>query len=127
AGLGRGTAYNGYDYQGYDVPAEQAQERFEEAETIMLKAWSGEPVDHHGKYWNLKLPMLRPRPYTRPHPVILRSSGTEGSMLALARKRRPFLMNVQSYAQTKRRVGAYPQTLAPPGPTGNEDTPPAAA
>ena len=30
AGLGRGTAYNIYDYQGYDIPAEQAQERFEE-------------------------------------------------------------------------------------------------
>src|SRR5262249_39175120 len=54
AGLGRGTAYNVYDYQGYDVPAEQAQERFEESEAIMLKAWSGQPVEHHGKYWNLK-------------------------------------------------------------------------
>jgi len=120
AGLGRGTAYNVYDYQGYDVPAEQAQERFEEAETIMLKAWSGEPVDHHGKYWNLKLPMLRPRPYTRPHPVILRSSGTEGSMLALARKRRPFMMNVQSYDETKRRMDLYRQTLRAQGMTETE-------
>src|SRR5437016_12611264 len=56
AGLGRGTAYNIYDYQGYGIPPEQAQERFEETEAIMLKAWTGGPVEHHGKYWNLKLP-----------------------------------------------------------------------
>src|SRR5262249_4722752 len=107
AGLGRGTAHNIYDYQGYDVPAEQAQERFEESETIMLKAWSGEPVEHHGKYWNLKLPMLRPRPYTRPHPFIIRSSGTEESMLGIARNRRPFMMNVQSNDVTRSRMDLY--------------------
>jgi alkanesulfonate monooxygenase SsuD/methylene tetrahydromethanopterin reductase-like flavin-dependent oxidoreductase (luciferase family) len=120
AGLGRGTAYNIYDYQGYGVPAEQAQERFEEAETIMLMAWSGEPVEHHGKYWNLKLPMLRPRPYTRPHPVIIHSSGTEESMLATARERRPFMMNVQSYDVTKRRMDLYRQTLRAQGMTETE-------
>jgi alkanesulfonate monooxygenase SsuD/methylene tetrahydromethanopterin reductase-like flavin-dependent oxidoreductase (luciferase family) len=120
AGLGRGTAYNVYDYQGYGVPPEQAQERFEEAETIMLKAWSGEPVEHHGKYWNLKLPMLRPRPYTRPYPFIIRSSGTEESMLEIARHRRPFMMNVQSYEVTKRRMDLYRQTLREQGMTETE-------
>jgi alkanesulfonate monooxygenase SsuD/methylene tetrahydromethanopterin reductase-like flavin-dependent oxidoreductase (luciferase family) len=120
AGLGRGTAYNIYDYQGYDVPAEQAQERFEESETIMLKAWSGDPVEHHGKYWNLKLPTLRPRPYTRPHPFIIRSSGTEESMLGIARNRRPFMMNVQSNDVTKRRMDLYRQTLRAQGMTETE-------
>jgi alkanesulfonate monooxygenase SsuD/methylene tetrahydromethanopterin reductase-like flavin-dependent oxidoreductase (luciferase family) len=120
AGLGRGTAYNIYDYQGYGVPAEQAQERFEEAETIMLKAWSGEPLEHHGKYWNVKLPMLRPRPYTHPHPFIIRSSGTEESMLEIARNRRPFMMNVQSYDVTKRRMDLYRQTLRAQGMTETE-------
>jgi alkanesulfonate monooxygenase SsuD/methylene tetrahydromethanopterin reductase-like flavin-dependent oxidoreductase (luciferase family) len=111
AGLGRGTAYNIYDYQGYDIPAEEAQERFEESEEVMLKAWSGEPVEHHGKYWTLKLPMLRPRPYTRPHPFIIRSSGTDESMLEIARRGQPFLMNVQSYDVTKRRMDLYRATL----------------
>jgi alkanesulfonate monooxygenase SsuD/methylene tetrahydromethanopterin reductase-like flavin-dependent oxidoreductase (luciferase family) len=86
----------------------------------MLKAWSGEPVEHHGKYWNLKLPMLRPRPYTRPHPFIIRSSGTKESMLAIARNRRPFLMNVQSYDVTKRRMDLYRQTLRAQGMTETE-------
>jgi alkanesulfonate monooxygenase SsuD/methylene tetrahydromethanopterin reductase-like flavin-dependent oxidoreductase (luciferase family) len=115
AGLGRGTAYNIYDYQGYDIPADEAQERFEEAEAIMLKAWSGAPVEHHGKYWNLRLPMLRPRPYTRPHPFIIRSAATEESMLAIARNRRPFMMNVQSHDVTKYRMDLYRQTLRAQG------------
>src|SRR5262249_55406718 len=97
-----------------------AQERFEEAEAIMLKAWSGEPVEHHGKYWKLKLPILRPRPYTRPHPFIIRSSGTEESMLAIARNRKPFLMNVQSYEVTKHRMDLYRQTLRAQGMTESE-------
>ncbi len=115
AGLGRGTAYNIYDYQGYDIPAEEAQERFEESEAIMLKAWAGGPVEHHGKYWNLKLPMLRPVPYTRPHPYIIRSSGTEDSMLEIANRLQPFMMNVQSNEVTKHRMDLYRQTLRAKG------------
>lgn len=111
AGLGRGTAYNIYDYQGYDVPPEQAQDRFEEAEAIMLKAWTGEPLEFHGKYWNLKLPMLRPRPYTQPHPYIIRSASTEASMREIAGRCQPFMMNVQSNAETRHRMDVYRQTL----------------
>src|ERR1700758_3690640 len=76
-GLGRGTAYNIYDYQGYGLDHTEAQARFEEAEAIMFKAWTGEAVDHHGRFWNLKLPMLRPRPYTLPHPTVIRSASSE--------------------------------------------------
>jgi alkanesulfonate monooxygenase SsuD/methylene tetrahydromethanopterin reductase-like flavin-dependent oxidoreductase (luciferase family) len=115
SGLGRGTAYNIYDYQGYDIPAEEAQERFEESEAIILKAWAGGPVEHHGKYWNLKLPMLRPVPYTKPHPFIIRSSGTEESLLEIAHRAQPFMMNVQTNAVTKHRMDLYRMTLREKG------------
>ena len=67
-GLGRGTAYNIYDYQGYGLDHTEAQARFEEAEAIMFQAWRGEKFEHHGRFWDIKLPMLRPLPYTKPHP-----------------------------------------------------------
>ena len=67
-GLGRGTAYNIYDYQGYGIDHTEAQARFEEAEAIMIGAWTSEAFEHHGRFWDLKLPMLRPRPFTQPHP-----------------------------------------------------------
>ena len=51
-GLGRGTAYNIYDYQGYGIDHTEAQARFEEAEAIMFEAWSGEELEHHGRFWD---------------------------------------------------------------------------
>src|SRR5260370_15280114 len=106
-GLGRGSSYNIYDYQGFGIDHHEAQERLEEAENILVTAWTGEGFSHHGKFWHLDVPMLRPRPYTQPHPVLIRAASGEASMLELARQRRPFLMNVQSMAVTSRRVDLY--------------------
>ena len=114
-GLGRGTAYNIYDYQGYGIEHREAQERLEEAEGIMRRAWTGEAFEHHGRYWDLKVPALRPLPYTRPHPVVIRGASGEASLVELARHGRPFLMNVQSLETTRHRVDLYCRTMAEAG------------
>ena len=110
-GLGRGTAYNIYDYQGYGLDHTEAQARFEEAEAIMFHAWRGEKFEHHGQFWDLKLPMLRPRPITQPHPFVIRSASSEEGMLHIARQGRPFMMNVQSNEVTRHRMDLYRRTL----------------
>ncbi len=109
-GLGRGTAYNIYDYQGYGIDPDEAQARLEEAETILFRAWTGEPFDHHGRFWTLKVPGLRPHPYT-PTPPVIRGASGEASMVALAQQGRPFLMNVQSLEVTRQRLDLYRRTL----------------
>lgn len=114
-GLGRGTAYNIYDYQGYGIDPAEAYERLIEAEEIMIKAWTTENLRHEGKYWNIRLPMLRPRPYTKPHPFIIRACSGEESMLGMARAGRPFLMNIQSNEETKRRMDLYRKTMREAG------------
>lgn len=114
-GLGRGTAYNIYDYQGYGLDHTEAQARFEEAEAIMFQAWRGEKFEHCGKFWDIKVPMLRPMPYTRPHPYVIRSASSEDGMLHIARQRRPFMMNVQSNEVTKHRMDLYRQALREQG------------
>jgi alkanesulfonate monooxygenase SsuD/methylene tetrahydromethanopterin reductase-like flavin-dependent oxidoreductase (luciferase family) len=114
-GLGRGSSYNIYDYQGFGIDHHEAQERLEEAETILLAGWTRGAFGHRGKYWNLDVPMLRPRPYSKPHPPIIRAASSEASMLELARQGRPFLMNVQSMAVTRHRVGLYRQTMREAG------------
>jgi alkanesulfonate monooxygenase SsuD/methylene tetrahydromethanopterin reductase-like flavin-dependent oxidoreductase (luciferase family) len=110
-GLGRGTAYNIYDYQGYGLDHSEAQARFEEAEAIMFAAWRGDKFEHHGRFWDLKLPMLRPRPYTQPHPYVIRSASSEEGMLHIAHQGRPFMMNVQSNEVTRHRMDLYRRTL----------------
>lgn len=114
-GLGRGTAYNIYDYQGYGIDPNEAYERLVEAEEIMIKAWTTENYRHEGKYWNLRLPLLRPRPYTRPHPHIVRACSGEESMLGMARAGRPFLMNIQTNEVTRHRMDLYRKTMRDSG------------
>lgn len=114
-GLGRGTAYNVYDYQGYGIDPKEAYERLIEAEDIMIKSWTTENYQHKGKYWDIKLPMLRPRPYTKPHPAIVRACSGEEAMLGMAREGRPFLMNIQTNETTKQRMDLYRKTMRDSG------------
>ena len=114
-GLGRGSSYNIYDYQGFGIDHREAQARLDEAEEIIVKAWTSEHFQHHGRYWDLNVPMLRPRPYTRPHPPLIRAASGEASLIELARQGRPFLMNVQSMAVTRHRVALYRATMREAG------------
>ncbi|HKF71443.1 MAG TPA: LLM class flavin-dependent oxidoreductase [Stellaceae bacterium] len=114
-GLGRGTAYNIYDYQGYGFDHHEAQERFEEAEAVMLKAWTGQAFEHRGKHFDLKVAGLRPAPYTRPHPFLIHAASGEASMVELARRGQPFLMNVQTLDVTRHRMDLYRRTMRESG------------
>ena len=106
-GMGRGTAYNIYDYLGYGIDHTEAQARFDEAEAIMRGAWTQDNFEHRGRFWTLRLPRLRPRPFTQPHPVLIRAASGEASLIELGRQGRPFLMNVQSNDETARRVALW--------------------
>ena len=114
-GLGRGTAHNIYDYHGYGLDPAEAQERLLESEEIMIKSWTTENLEHHGKYWDLWLPILRPACYTKPHPFMIRACSGEASMLDMARHGKPFLMNVQTDEVTKHRMDLYRQTMRESG------------
>jgi len=114
-GLGRGTAYNIYDYLGFGIPHEEAQARLDEAEAIILKAWKGGAFTHQGRFWQLNVPNLRPLPYTKPHPPIIRGASGEASLVELARQGRPFLMNVQSLEATRHRVALYRDAMRETG------------
>ena len=114
-GLGRGTAYNIYDYQGYGIDPAEAYERLIESEELMIKAWTTENLEHKGKFWDVRLPLLRPRPYTKPHPAIVRACASEEAMLGMANAGRPFLMNIQSNEVTQHRMDLYRKTMRESG------------
>jgi alkanesulfonate monooxygenase SsuD/methylene tetrahydromethanopterin reductase-like flavin-dependent oxidoreductase (luciferase family) len=106
-GLGRGSLVNLHEYAGYQIDPDSAQERFEEIEDILLKCWTGERVKHQGKYWNFEIPMLRPRPYTKPYPQMLRSVASEASLAAQARQGRPVLMAAATAPGAARNIDIY--------------------
>ncbi|HVY15993.1 MAG TPA: LLM class flavin-dependent oxidoreductase [Rhodopila sp.] len=106
-GLGRGSLVNLHEYSGYQIDPDSAQERFEEIEEILLRCWTQEKVTHAGKYWNFEIPMLRPRPYTKPYPQILRSVASEASLAAQARQGRPVLMAAATAPGAARNIAVY--------------------
>jgi alkanesulfonate monooxygenase SsuD/methylene tetrahydromethanopterin reductase-like flavin-dependent oxidoreductase (luciferase family) len=72
-------------------------------------------MDHQGKFFSVKLPELRPGVYTKPHPYVIRAAATEHGMQDIARRGRPFMLNVQNNAVTIARMRLYAQTLRETG------------
>jgi alkanesulfonate monooxygenase SsuD/methylene tetrahydromethanopterin reductase-like flavin-dependent oxidoreductase (luciferase family) len=114
-GLGRGSLVNTHEYAGYQIDPDSAQERFEEIEEIILKCWNGERVVHAGKYWNFEIGMLRPRPFTKPHPPLLRSVASAGSLTAMAQKGRPVIMAAATAKAAQKNVDLYRTTAKEAG------------
>jgi alkanesulfonate monooxygenase SsuD/methylene tetrahydromethanopterin reductase-like flavin-dependent oxidoreductase (luciferase family) len=114
-GLGRGSSFNIYDYQGFGIDHREAQARLDETEEILRTAWTRESFVYRGRFWNLDVPMARPRPYSKPHPPLIRAVSGEASLLELARQDQPFLMNVQPLSVTRRRVGLYREAMREAG------------
>ena len=119
-GLGRGTAYNIYEYQGYGIDPAEAAPRYAEAEQIMLRAWtSPDGFTHDGQFWQLRVPAFRPRCFTQPHPMVLRgASSVEGAMALGARG--PALHDERAVAGGDR-AAAWPPIAGAIGPAAGLD------
>ena len=114
-GLGRGTAYNFYEYRSYGIPFTEAQGRLVESEQILPGAWTTENYQHKGEFFDIELPALRPRVYQKPHPPMIRAVATESSMIEMARQGRPLMLVVQPDDETERRFEVYRQTMREAG------------
>ena len=106
-GVGRGAAFNTYEYLGFGIPMEEAEERLAEAEELIVKSWTTENLTFKGKFWNVKFPALRPVPYQKPHPPIVRACISEASTITMARIGRPILIGVQTAEDTANRLSTY--------------------
>ena len=86
-----------------------------EAEELLVKAWKTENLRHEGRYWNLSIPLLRPRPYQRPHPPLVRACLTEESLVEMAELGRPVLINIQTIDTLRHRLALYRDTMLESG------------
>ena len=114
-GIGRGSAFNTYEYLGFGVSMDEGIERLAEAEELMVKAWTGENVRHKGRFWDVTFPMLRPKPYQEPHPPLVRACISEGSTLQMARIGRPVLIGVQENVEIRSRIELFGREMAGAG------------
>ena len=114
-GTGRGSAYNEYEYLGFGITMEDGHEMLPEAEDLLVKAWTGENIDHDGRYWKSVFPTLRPRPYQKPHPPLVRACISEGSVAEMAKIGRPILIGIQTVDTLRHRLQLYPDTMSAAG------------
>ena len=81
----------------------------------MIRAWTEAPLVHEGKFYQLRLPELRPRPRQRPHPPIWRAVSSAGSVRECGRLGAPILTARIPLAVIPERLALYEAGLADSG------------
>jgi alkanesulfonate monooxygenase SsuD/methylene tetrahydromethanopterin reductase-like flavin-dependent oxidoreductase (luciferase family) len=114
-GIGHGTNYNEYEFVGYGLRSEDSRARMEETLEVLVRAWTEAPLVHHGKFYQLSLPALRPRPCQRPHPPIWRAASSPGSVKECGRRGAPILIARVPLARLRERFALYEAGLAESG------------
>jgi alkanesulfonate monooxygenase SsuD/methylene tetrahydromethanopterin reductase-like flavin-dependent oxidoreductase (luciferase family) len=114
-GVGHGTNYNEYEFVGYGLRSDDSRARMAETLDLMVRAWTEAPVVHEGKFYQLRLPELRPRPRQRPHPPIWRSVSSAGSLRECGRLGAPVLMARIPLARVPERLALYEAGLTESG------------
>jgi alkanesulfonate monooxygenase SsuD/methylene tetrahydromethanopterin reductase-like flavin-dependent oxidoreductase (luciferase family) len=114
-GVGRGSIYNEYEFVGYGLRSDDARERATEALEVLTRAWTETPFEYHGKYFDVRLPELRPRTVQRPHPPIWRSVVTPPSFKECGRLGIPIMTPRIPLARIPERLALYDEGLAEGG------------
>ena len=106
-GTGRGSVHNIFEYVGYGVSIEDGRAMLAESEELLVKAWTEKDVKHDGRFWKAEFDQLRPRPYRKPHPELVRAAMSDASIAEMARLGRPILMGAAPLRVTQDRFELY--------------------
>jgi len=106
-GIGKGYRYN--EFVGFCVPMEEADDRFEEALSIILKAWTTEARwSFRGKYWSFKDVIVEPPTAQKPHPPLWMGAGSTESLTRAAKRGHNVLLDqFAPIPQIGERVATY--------------------
>src|SRR5262245_52505899 len=100
---------------GSGLLSDYSRERVEETLDFLVRAWTESPLVHQGKFYQLSLPALRPRPRQRPHPPIWRAVSSAGSVRECGRLGAPIMMARIPLARVPERLALYDTGLAESG------------
>jgi alkanesulfonate monooxygenase SsuD/methylene tetrahydromethanopterin reductase-like flavin-dependent oxidoreductase (luciferase family) len=117
-GVGHGTNFNEYEFVGYGLRSDDSRERMAETLDVMVRAWTEAPLVHEGKFYRLRLPELRPRPFQRPHPPIWRAVSSSGSVRECGRLGAPIMIARIPISRVPERLALYDSGLAESGLDG---------
>ena len=114
-GTAKGSNYNAFEYLGFGTNPELGVRQMEEAEELLVKAWTTDNLIFKGEYYQASFPSVRPRPYQKPHPRLARACLNEESVKEMARIGRPVLLRGRSTNSTADNIRLYRDTMAESG------------
>ena len=83
--FGIGKGYRHTEFDGFCMPYEEAEARFEEALAVIVKAWSSDQrFSHRGRFWQYKDIIVEPPTAQRPHPPVWIAAGQPQSIRKVA-------------------------------------------
>ena len=82
---GVGKGYRHAEFVGFGVPFEEAEERFDEALCVMVKAWTSDVrFSHLGRFWQYHDIVVEPPTAQKPHPPLWIAAGHHDSIRKVA-------------------------------------------
>src|SRR4029434_9900090 len=107
-----GRSSTEYESCVYGLRSDDSRERMAETLDVMVRAWTEAPLVHEGKFYRLRLPELRPRPFQRPHPPIWRAVSSAGSVRECGRLGAPIMIARIPISRVPERLALYDKGLA---------------
>ena len=106
-GIGKGYRHN--EFKGFCIPMEEAEARFDEALTVIRRAWtSDQRFSHHGRYWRFDDIVVEPPSAQKPHPPIWMGAGSAPSIRRVAELGFNLLLDqYASFEETAERIELF--------------------
>ena len=117
-GIGRSGFARQYNI--YNIDYGESQERFEEAVTVLRKAWTGEMFSHEGKFFQVTDAQLVPTTVQRPHPPMRMAASSAGTFRKVAEEGLPLFVGLRGdgLAELKGHIKAYREAWRQAGHDG---------
>ncbi|MBI2948382.1 MAG: LLM class flavin-dependent oxidoreductase [Verrucomicrobia bacterium] len=100
--VGVGPGFSAFEFGGFGVPVDERHERFVERFDVVRRALAEPEITFEGKRL-----MIRPRPYTRPHPPFYWASTTDESLRKAGAEGMPILFGLEPVARLAERLERY--------------------
>lgn len=110
-GVGKGTVYNEYEFIGHGLRSDDSRERMAEGLELLQRAWLEAPLSFKGRFHQVEVPEIRPKPVQQPHPPLWRSVISPGSFVECGRLGVPVLTARIAADKLAERWALYEQGL----------------
>src|SRR5882672_11782965 len=106
-GVGKGYRYN--EFAGFCVDMAEADTRFDEALSVMRKAWTSDrPWSYRGAYWQFDNVVVEPPTAQKPHPPLWMGAGSAASIRKVAALGFNLLLDqYASFEQIRERIALF--------------------